>query len=66
MECKIKNKSRCSCRHTNCSNWAVCCDCVANHKRKNELPACYFTPEAEKTDDRSIKHYIKLYNEGKV
>jgi hypothetical protein len=33
---------------------------MAYHRASSELPACYFPPDAEKTYDRSIKHFLKL------
>jgi hypothetical protein len=64
MECKIKNNDRCNCTYP-CDNHAVCCDCVAYHRRSRELPACYFPANAEKTYDRSVEHYMRLVKEGK-
>ena len=41
MECKVQeNKQDCSCTNTSCANHGVCCQCVANHKAKGQLPAC--------------------------
>lgn len=36
-----------------------CCECIKHHRKKNELPACYFTEEQEKTFDRSIAFWWK-------
>ena len=49
----------CPCTYTSCSHWGKCCECVANHKDKRQLPACYFSEEAEKTYDRSVENYIR-------
>jgi len=38
---------------------SLCCDCLSYHLKKNELPACYFSKEEEKTYDRSISNFIK-------
>jgi hypothetical protein len=32
---------------------------VKEHRERGELPGCYFSPEAEKTYDRSIERFIK-------
>ena len=53
MECKIEqNLLNCNCSYP-------CCECVAYHRKKGELPGCYFTNEAEKTYDRSIENYLR-------
>lgn len=62
MECinKEKNLKRCNCTYSPCSRKGICCECISYHKEKNQLPACYFPPEAEKTYDRSIRHFKSL------
>jgi hypothetical protein len=65
MICNSSKTRDCSCTYP-CSKHGTCCECVAYHRKKKQLPACYFPPEAEKTYDRSIEHYIKLLKEGKV
>ncbi|MBO4548283.1 MAG: hypothetical protein J5758_03625 [Abditibacteriota bacterium] len=47
------NKNDCPCTYP-CANHGKCCECVAYH-RPNEAPACFFSKEAEKTYDRSIR-----------
>ncbi len=54
-----KNKEECSCTYEPCPRKGNCCECIIYHKRKDELPGCLFPPEAEKTYDRSISHYVK-------
>lgn len=53
------NKERCNCTYSGCPRHGVCCQCIAYHRRLNQLPACYFPPEAEKTYDRSIENFIR-------
>lgn len=66
MECKKEaNKKSCTCSY-DCVNAGVCCACVAHHRRKRQLPACFFPPEAEKTYDRSFEHFAKLVNNGEA
>ena len=61
MECNIsKNKANCSCTYP-CSKRGHCCECISYHRSNGELPACYFSKEAEKTYDRSIEAFIKDY-----
>ena len=59
MDCKKNvNIKSCSCTYEPCPRKGVCCDCVAYHRDSGELPGCFFTKEAEKTYDRSIKNFI--------
>jgi hypothetical protein len=54
-----KNKARCTCTYEPCPRKGLCCECVTYHKKSGELPGCYFSPEAEKTYDRSISFFIR-------
>ena len=65
MNCKEKNKNRCNCSYS-CDFNGVCCDCIANHRKKKQLPACYFPNDEERKYDRSIENYIRLLKEGKI
>ena len=67
MDCKIKeNISNCPCTYKGCSKKGKCCDCLKSHLIKRQLPACCFTKDAEKTNDRSFEHFIKLVNNGEI
>ncbi len=60
MDCKKeKNLENCKCTYLECSRKGICCECIKYHREENELPACYFTLEAERTCDRSIEKFIK-------
>ncbi|MEO0185008.1 MAG: DUF6485 family protein [candidate division WOR-3 bacterium] len=60
MECNLdKNKKECPCTYNPCSRKGKCCDCLRYHLRHNELPACCFPPDIEKTYDRSFERFIK-------
>ena len=60
MECKSKaNKSKCTCTYEPCSRKGVCCECVQYHLKNNEVPGCFFSPDVEKTYDRSIENFIR-------
>ncbi|MDP8292448.1 MAG: DUF6485 family protein [Candidatus Orphnella occulta] len=62
MECKVsQNKKICNCSYEPCSRKGICCECIAYHKNNNELPACYFSDDIEKTYDRSIENFIRHY-----
>jgi hypothetical protein len=53
-----KNKSRCPCTYETCERKGQCCECVSFHRRMEELPGCYFTPEGERSYDRSYRRFI--------
>jgi hypothetical protein len=60
MECKKETVlQRCNCTYEPCSRKGLCCECIEYHRRSNELPACFFSTEAERTYDRSIRHFIR-------
>jgi len=39
MECKRKT-NKCTCPNNDCPRHGVCCDCVAYHREKKNLPVC--------------------------
>lgn len=60
MECKKdRNRTSCSCTYEPCSRKGVCCDCAAYHRVNGELPGCFFTPEGERSYDRSVENFIR-------
>ncbi|MBN2422570.1 hypothetical protein JXB41_05045 [Candidatus Woesearchaeota archaeon] len=60
MECRQKqNIVKCNCTYEPCPRKGICCECIAYHKSRGELPACYFDDETEKTFDRSIEAFIR-------
>ncbi len=62
MECKKQtNLKNCSCTYFGCPRKGICCECIAYHRQRKELPACYFSKEAEKAFDRSIDYFIKTH-----
>jgi len=67
MECKKdRNLSLCTCSYDPCTRKGLCCDCIAYHLKKRQLPGCAFPKDAEKTYDRSFEHFAKLVQAGKV
>jgi hypothetical protein len=61
MECKKDdNLKGCPCTYEPCSRKGVCCECLAYHLAQNELPACAFPPEVERTYDRSFARFVKV------
>jgi hypothetical protein len=62
-ECNIEvNKKNCNCSYP-CNRRGICCECISYHKSNGELPACYFRDDVEKTYDRSIENFIRIYKE---
>lgn len=60
MECKeTTNLQRCTCTYEPCSRKGICCECIAYHRRNNELPGCLFSAAAERTYNRSIRKFIQ-------
>ena len=53
------NLTACNCSYEPCSRKGNCCECLAYHRRNNELPACYFTAEQERTYNRSVRYFVR-------
>ncbi|MEA3452793.1 MAG: DUF6485 family protein [Patescibacteria group bacterium] len=59
-ECKqSENLVKCPCTYEGCPRKGICCECIEYHRERGELPACFFSKEAEATFDRSIKKFIE-------
>ena len=59
MDCKKNDTAKsCACTYEPCPRKGLCCECVAYHRDSGELPGCLFSPEAERTYDRSIGNFI--------
>jgi hypothetical protein len=64
-ECNLeKNLAICNCSYEPCPRKGKCCECIAYHKRSNEMPACFFPDSVEKTYDRSVETFIKACREN--
>ena len=63
MECQMDaNKAKCPCTYYEpCSRKGKCCECISYHREADELPACVFPPEVEKTYDRSIARFVRCF-----
>lgn len=62
MECKKQtNLKICNCTYEPCSRKGICCECLHYHRKNGELPACFFSKEAEASYDRSIENFIRDY-----
>lgn len=59
MECKKeRNMQSCTCSYP-CGKKGICCDCVASHRERGEIPGCFFSKDSEKTYNRSIEYFKK-------
>ena len=59
LECRLqKNKAQCNCTYDPCPRKGKCCECIPYHWQVKELPACFFSPEVERSYDRSIRRFI--------
>ena len=54
MSCQQNTAIKCPCTYP-CGKRGKCCECVANHLRANQFPACFFSKEAEAKYDRSFE-----------
>ena len=62
MECRIEvNKAKYACSYEPCPRKGKCCECIAYHLESDELPACVFSPEVEKTYDRSFARFTEVF-----
>lgn len=61
MECiQEVHKARCTCTYEPCARKHHCCECLHYHRKKDELPGCFFTASYEKTYDRSVGNFLKM------
>ena len=58
-----RNIKNCTCTYEPCSRKGMCCDCLRYHWSHGELPGCLFPEEAERTYDRSLRYFIKVWAE---
>ncbi|HID25208.1 MAG TPA: cytosolic protein [Thermoplasmata archaeon] len=56
------NMENCPCTYEPCSKKGVCCECIRYHLKRNELPACCFPLDVEKTYNRSFERFIESYS----
>ncbi|MCD6468019.1 MAG: hypothetical protein J7L32_01730 [Thermoplasmata archaeon] len=56
-----ENLKNCPCTYEFCDKKGICCECIRYHLSRNELPACCFPPDIEKTYDRSFGRFVDVY-----
>jgi hypothetical protein len=52
--------SICTCTYASCERKHKCCACLHYHRKRGELPGCYFTSAYERTYDRSITNFLRM------
>ena len=62
MDCEIDvNKAKCPCTYESCSRKGKCCECISYHLELDELPACVFPLDVEKTYDGSFANFVEVF-----
>ncbi len=56
-----QNLRNCNCSYNPCPRKGICCECIAYHRKNNQIPACFFSDGEEKTYDRSIENFIRTH-----
>jgi hypothetical protein len=54
------NRDLCTCTYSPCPRKGNCCACLQYHLRCDELPACCFPADVERTYDRSFKRFVEV------
>jgi len=63
MECKKdRNRKKCNCTYEPCPRKGLCCECLAYHLARDELPACAFPDDVERTYDRSFERFVRIHS----
>jgi len=66
MECKKETNSKhCNCTYSGCAHHGICCECISYHRKRGELPACYFPDDIERSYDRTIERFVEYKTTGK-
>lgn len=66
MDCnRTANIQNCTCTYEPCPRKGVCCECIAYHRRYDEVPGCLFPPEVERTYDRTIARFVATFGGAK-
>lgn len=60
MECiSTESLKHCTCSYLACDKRGNCCKCISFHRDKGEIPGCFFSPQGERSYDRSIANFCK-------
>ena len=55
------NLETCPCTYPGCPRKGNCCECLQYHLARQELPACCFPQDVERTYDRSFRRFAELH-----
>lgn len=58
---KDNNLETCNCSYSGCPRQGICCECVKHHRKKKQLPACFFPDSVESDYDRSFEKFIEVH-----
>ena len=62
MECRTQeNLAECTCASESCPRRGKCCECIANHRSKGQLPGCLM-PESLRGSSRSIEDFVAYHS----
>jgi hypothetical protein len=53
-----KNRAACTCTYA-CAKRGLCCECVAAHRAKGQIPGCFFSTAGEARYDRSAAAFCR-------
>ena len=64
MDCRLQeNLLDCTCGNADCPRKGRCCECVARHRARNQLPGCLM-PEELRDHSRSAEDLARFYARG--
>ncbi|MGM0510226.1 MAG: DUF6485 family protein [Thermoplasmatota archaeon] len=63
MDCNNteENMENCNCTYPGCPRKGKCCECLQYHLKMDQLPACCFPDDVEKTYDRSFEKFAEIH-----
>ena len=56
------NLQGCPCSYPGCPRKGMCCECLRYHLTMDQLPACCFPADVEKTYDRSFQRFAQIHH----
>jgi len=59
-----KSMAKCNCSADDCPRKGNCCECLQHHLAAQQLPACAFPDDIERTYDRSFKRFAQWVMEA--
>lgn len=62
---KDKNEKGCTCTEFGCKQHGYCCECIAKHRGRGQIPGCLFTEIGEKWHDRSLEAFLRDVKENR-